>query len=428
MKNENHVNITYGRGSIPLYTDPESAHWEVLRPRFEVPLTDAETAFRDSCCNPTGCPPLKEIVKQGDRVVIITSDGTRPVPNRKLIPWILKELPVPTDNISILLGNGTHRANAPEEILDMFGKDIAGTVQILNHDAYDQDRNEHIGKTASSADVYLDKVYVEADKRIVVGFIEPHFFAGFSGGRKGVIPGVAGIETIAHIHRAELIADPMSTWGVREENPIQREIANMVRLCPPDFMVNVTLNSDKEITGIFTGHYEEAHAQACTRVKDNSMVPVDQPFPVVITSNSGYPLDQNLYQTVKGISAAARIVEAGGTIIMASECSDGIPAHGNFAEIMQKGDSAEDILAWIFRQKETVLDQWQAQVLAEILKRTEVAVFSSLDRQSIEACKMIFVDDLQSEVEKRIAAVGKGARVAVLPDGPLTIPYVKGCL
>ena len=426
MNKKHLVNIAFGRGTIPLDISPELAQWHVIRPRFEKALLNAEAAFHTSCQNPQGCPPLREMIEPGDNVVIVTSDGTRPVPNRMLIPWLLEELPVPPASVTVLLGNGTHRENSAAEIADMFGRDIVKKVKIVNHNAFDSERNACVGKTESGGETYLNKLYLEADRRVLVGFIEPHFFVGFSGGAKVIVPGIAGIETILHIHRAELIADSMSTWGVLEDNPVRREIAEMVRHCPPDFMVNVSLNPNKEITGFFAGHYEEAHRRGCKRVKESSMVSVPRSFPVVVTSNSGYPLDQNLYQTVKGISAAARIVEEGGVIFVASECSDGIPAHGNFARIMQQGSSPEEILRWIFGLDQPSCDQWQAQVLAEILRKAEVVLFSKMDRESAEACKLRVADDLQSQLEERISDIGKGARVAVLPDGPLTIPYLSG--
>ncbi len=418
--------MAFGRGSIPLSADPTLAEWEVIRPAFEPALPDAVARFRETVRSPIGCGPLREAVRPSDRVVIVTSDGTRPVPNRLLIPWILEELPVPVEQVRVLLGTGTHRANSPEEIGEMFGEGVARGVEILNHDGFDPDRNGWVGKTEGGTDVCLDRVYLEADKRIVVGFIEPHFCAGFSGGAKGVAPGIAAVETILRLHRAELIADPMSTWGVLEGNPIQEEIAEAVAFCPPEFMVNVTLNSQKEITGVYAGEYREAHREGCAAVKGSAMVPVQGAFPVVVTSNSGYPLDQNLYQTVKGISAAARIAEPGGAILVASECSDGIPDHGNFARIMQEGSSPGEVLKGIYGLERPILDQWQAQILAGILERADVQVYSRMERAEIEACKLSVTEDLGAALQERIEAAGKGARVAVLPDGPLTIPYLEG--
>lgn len=420
------VNIAYGKGTIPLRLDPDVAEWHVLEPIHEPPLPDPHEVFVEACKHPVGTSPLDTIVGPDDKVIIVTSDGTRPVPNRNLIPWLIEELNVPAENVVVLLGNGTHRANSRDEIVRMFGTDVARQVHIYNHNAYDPDRNEPIGTTSSGAPVLVDKLYLEADKRIVLGYIEPHFFAGFSGGAKGVFPGVAGLDTIMDLHNYDIIAHPGSTWGELDDNPVQREIGEMAALCPPDFMVNVTLNSEKEITGIFSGHYREAHRQGCDRAASVSMTPVSNEFPIVVTSNSGYPLDQNVYQAVKGMSAAARIVEHGGVILMACECSDGIPDHGNFGSILRDTDTPEAVDQWIKSLDKPILDQWQAQLLAAIMKRASVAIYSSLDRSAIESAMLVHIDDLQTHVETCIRAHGSGTPVAVLPDGPLTIPYIAG--
>ncbi len=416
------IALAYGRGKLTLYADPALADWCVIRPKYAPPLKDAQRHFQAACRRPIGSAPMRQLVKPSDRVVIVTSDGTRAVPNRLLIPWILRELPVPIEQVTVLLGNGSHRANTPEEIAAMFGEDLAGSLTILNHDAYDSERNLLVGTSTRGGTACLDRIYVEADKRIVVGFIEPHFFAGFSGGAKGIIPGVASIDTINYIHSAALIGDPLSTWAVVDQNPIRREIEQMVAYCPPEFTVNVTLNSEKEITAIFVGHYIQAHRAGCARSREEAMVTLPYTFPIVITTNSGYPLDQNLYQSVKGMSAATRIVEPGGDVYVASECCDGIPNHGNFAELMRYGSTPDDILANVYRQEKVIVDQWEAQVTADILKKTRVHVFSAMDPQAVRDCKMEVVEDLQAAVEARIRCLPPKPRVAVLPEGPLTVP------
>jgi len=419
------IALAYGRGSVSFYADPDIADWYVVKPKFAPALQNARECFRAACRDPIGAAPVRDLVKANDRVVIVTSDGTRAVPNKLLIPWLLDELPVSPDQVTVLLGNGSHRANTPAEIQSMFGKDLATELRILNHDAYDPGHNEYVGRSASGGQAFLDKIYVEADRRIVLGFIEPHFFAGFSGGAKGIVPGVASIETINYVHSAVLVGHPLSTWGVVQDNPIRTEIEQMVAHCPPDFTVNVTLNSDKHITACFLGDYIEAHRAGCVRSKEEAMVAVPHEFAMVITSNSGYPLDQNLYQAVKGMSAAARIVKPGGTILVASECSDGVPDHGNFADLMRVGTTADDILANVHRQEKVIVDQWQAQVAAEIMKKADVLVFSAMDPAAIAQCKLGVAADLQAEIESRIRACGGRPQVAVLPDGPLTIPYVE---
>ncbi len=417
--------IAYGEGRVPLELDPALADWRVVSPRMEAPHEEPHAAFIAACRHPVGSPPLRDVIRPHDRVVISTADGTRPVPNRLLIPWLLEELPVPTEQVTVVLGTGTHRPNTPEEIDAIFGPDVAKTVRIVNHDAYDPARNITVGRTADGVEVRLGRDYVEADKRIALGFIEPHFFAGFSGGPKAVAPGVASLETILHLHRYELIAHPDSVWGVLEENPLHRTIREIVALCPPEFLVNVTLNSDKAVTRVFAGHYLEAHRLGCAYVREQAMAPVERSFPIVVTSNSGHPLDQNLYQSVKGLSAAARIAQEGGSIVMASACRDGIPAHGRFRQILAAHDTIEEVDAYLRSRATPELDQWQVQVLVQVRKRCAVDIYSMLPTEDVVACKLNPVADLAQAVRARIEEVGKGAPVAVLPDGPITISYIE---
>lgn len=419
------IQIAYGRGTVPLRLDSALAEWHVIRPGFAPALPQAAEVFRAACREPIGGKPLREVIQPGDRVVIVTSDGTRPVPNRKLIPWLLQELPVPVEQVTVLLGTGSHRANTPGEIAAMFGEDLAGRIKIVNHAAFDAQANVYVGQSAAGEPAYLNKIYVEADKRIVVGFIEPHFFAGFSGGAKGIVPGIASIDTIIRVHGFDLMADPLSTWGTLEENPIRRELESMVQHCPPHFMANVTLNAAKEITDVFVGDYIAAHRRGCEKSRAEAMQAVPHLFPLVITSNSGYPLDQNLYQTVKGISAGARIAEPGGTVLIASECSDGLPDHGNFGALMHAGRTADDILQNIIDLPEEILDQWEAQIYAYLMQKYDIELYCGMDPAEVKACKLQPVPDLQAAVEAAIARLGGRPRVAVLPDGPMTIPYVK---
>ena len=419
------MGIAYGKSRLPLELDPALADWQVIQPRQEAPIPEPYDAFLRACHNPSDCLPLREVIRPSDRVVIVTSDGTRPVPNQVLLRWLLEELPVPSEQVTVLLGTGTHRPNTLNEIRTMFGPEVARRVRIVNHDAFAPEGNEYLGQTLSGVRVLLNKTYTRADKRIVLGFVEPHFFAGFSGGAKGVAPGIAGIETIFDLHRFELLAHPRSTWGALDDNPVQQSIQEVAALSAPEFLVNVTLNQDKAITGIFVGDYRTAHRAACARVREAAMVPVPQEFPMAITSNSGFPLDQNLYQSVKGMSAAARIVQPGGTIVVASECGDGIPAHGNFGAVLREGADIEHIEMWLRGRASPVLDQWQIQLLVQVLKRAKVALYSTLNRETAEACKLEYVKDFQDDIRDRIERLGKRPRIAVLPDGPLTIPYLE---
>ena len=419
------AHIAYGKKRLPLRMDPAIAEWSVVTPVTEAGLSDPHDAFLKICRHPIGSAPLADIAQRDDRVTIVTSDGTRALPNDILIPWLLDCLPVPDENVTILLGNGTHRANTPDEIVEMFGKAVVKRVRIENHNAFDPSQLAVVGHTHDGAPIALNKAYVEADKRFAVGFIEPHFFAGFSGGGKAVAPGVAGIESIFYLHSAQRIADEQADWAVLDGNPVQEAIVEMVAACPPDFLVNVTLNTEGELTEIFTGDWRAAHRAGCAHVCGHAMAPVPHAFDIIVTSNSGYPLDRNLYQTVKGMSAAARIVREGGTILVASECRDGIPADGHFANMLASHATNEALRAFLHGLTEPVCDQWQVQVLSKILARCRVLLFSALAEEEVQRCHLESVRSLQETLEETIRRLGGRPRVAVLPEGPLTIPYVK---
>lgn len=417
------VQLAYGRTGLGLSV-PDGAH--VIEPRHLEGLADERGAVAAALRSPIGAPPLRTLVKASDTVAIVISDITRPTPNEKLVPWLIAELAhVPLKNFVIINGVGSHRANNREELIQMLGQEIVETVRIENHDAFDDGRLVHVGRNTYGSDIYLNKTYVEADFRIVTGFIEPHFFAGFSGGPKGINPGIAGIKTILDFHNAVMIGHPKTTWGLLEGNILQDAATQNCLMARPGFMLNVTLNGRKEITGVFAGDVIEAHRAGCAFVKENAMYAVDRPFDVVVTTNSGYPLDQNLYQTVKGMSAAALIVRQGGAIVSASECSDGVPNHGNYAKILMMRETPGELLAMIEDPGFSMFDQWQVQVQALIQLKADCHLYSTLDDATVRQAKFKPLPDLGRSFQDLVAAFGPEARVAVLPYGPLTIPYVK---
>ena len=417
------VQLAYGKTGLPVNV-PDSAI--VVEPRHLPALADDKAAVLAAMRNPQGTPPLKSMVGKDNTVAIVISDITRPTPNHKLVPWIMEELGhVPRENFVIINGLGTHRANTQEELAWMLGWEIVNTVRIENHDAFDDAKLVRVGRNSYGSEVYFNKTYVEAKFKIVTGFIEPHFFAGFSGGPKGINPGVAGIKTILDFHNAEMIGHPLSTWGVIEGNILQDAATQNCLMAKPDFMLNVTLNGEKQITGVVAGDVIAAHREGCKFVKETAMYAVDEPFDIVVTTNSGYPLDQNLYQTVKGMSAAAQIVKQGGAIISASECSDGVPDHGNYAKILKMRDTAGELLEMICDPEFCLFDQWQVQVQAMVQLKADCYLFSTLDPQIVKNAKFTPIDSVEATLQQLCQKIGPQVRVAVLPLGPLTIPYVR---
>ncbi|MBP1971243.1 nickel-dependent lactate racemase [Virgibacillus natechei] len=415
--------LLYGKEGLTLDL-PENAY--IIEPKNLPKLGNDKEAIKEHLRNPIGSPSLKESVKTTDIVSIVISDITRPTPNHILVPILIEELDhVPLENFVIINGTGTHRDQTREEFVQMLGEWIVDNIRIVNNHCHDKDTLVNVGKSKFGCDVYLNKDYVESDFRIVTGFIEPHFFAGFSGGPKGMMPGIAGIETIMTFHNAKMIGDPLATWGNMEDNPVQDMTREVNGMCKPDFMLNVTLNREKEITAVFAGELYEAHDRGCEFAKEHTMSRCDERFDVVIASNSGYPLDQNLYQAVKGMSAAHKVVKEGGSIIIASECSDGLPDHGNYSKIFDMADSPQGLLDMINDPEFKMFDQWQVQKQAVIQVWADVYVYSKLTDEQVEGTMLKPSHDIEKTIEDLKGKYGEDMSIAVLPLGPLTIPYVE---
>jgi nickel-dependent lactate racemase len=416
------VSLAYGRGRLPIEV-PDTA--VVVAPEQLPGLPDERAAFDAAVRAPIGSGPLRDIAKPADTVAIVIADITRPSPSERLVPWILAELAhVPREQFVIVNGTGSHRANTPDELVRMLGAEIAGSVRVVNHNAFDDSTLTRLGRTSYGGEIWINNDYLRADVRIVTGFIEPHFFAGFSGGPKGIVPGVAGIKTIMHLHNAQMIGHPKSTWAVLEGNPVQGEVREAVAMAPPHFMVNVALNTRRQITALWAGDYIAAHEVGCRFVAEHATRPVEEPFDIVITTNSGYPLDQNLYQTVKGMSAAARIVRPGGAIIAVSECSDGLPSHGNYKDLLRMRRTPADLLAMIEAPDFALYDQWEAQSQALVQRKAEVYLYSSLDAATVRDAMLTPIDDIEATLGMLLDRYGPQASVAVLPEGPQTVPYL----
>jgi nickel-dependent lactate racemase len=418
------VRLEYGANGLEVTVPGREV--TVLTPRFVAGVPDEESAFVEAVRAPLGALPLGEVVRPYEHVAIVIADVTRPLPSERLLPWILRELAhVPDAHVTIVIGTGSHRKTTPEEILAIVGAPIALRYRIVDHDAFNQSRLAPVGLGIDGQPVFMNREYVEADRRIVVGFVEPHFMAGFSGGYKGVFPGVADIASIMRYHDARTIGHPDSTWGRLNGNPTQTRIRHDGSLAPVDFCVNVTLNRRREITGFYCGEVIAAHEAGCAFSRRTAMVACERPVPIVVTTNSGYPLDQNLYQAVKGMSAAAQIVAPGGYIAAAARCNDGFPDHGNFKRLLFEHDSPRALLDTIMAPGFSMYDQWEAQLLAGVLLKARVGLFSELPAEHVRRAHLEPIADLEEALASELRRAGGDAPVAVLPEGPMTIPYVE---
>jgi len=421
------LDLAYGRYGLTV-TLPDTV--DVLSPRFLPGLPDDIEALRGALRNPIGSAPLGELVKSGDNVVVVHTDITRATPNDRILPVLLDELEtagIAHEDITLLNGLGTHRPQTEAELRAMLGDRIVEGYRCLQHDCYDEANLVSLGETSLGHPVRINRFYLEAGVRILTGFIEPHFFAGFSGGPKAVLPSLAGAESVFTNHGIEMIAHTKSTWGVIEGNPIWEEMREVALRTNPTFLLYVSLNARREINGIFAGDMLTAYAKGCTFVKENAMRAVDRPYDIVITTNSGYPLDQNLYQSVKGLSAANQIVKQGGSILIATACEDGLPNHGRYAALLAEAGSPQGVMDMISKPGFRAHDQWQVQIQAQIQNRADVYVYSDgLTDEQIERALFIPCRNLEQTVSQLQEKNGSQARICVIPEGPQTIPYLQG--
>lgn len=418
------INLAYGRSGLSVEL-PD--HTIIIEPRFLPGLPDESAAIRDALRNPLGKPALKQLVSPQDTVAIVFSDITRPMPNHRVLPVLLDELAacgVKDQHVVLINALATHRRQTEEELAQMLGSELVERYEILQHDAWDQANLSPVCTNHTGRMVQVNRRYLEASVRILTGFIEPHFFAGFSGGPKAVLPGIADAESVIDNHDAAMIADSNANWAITETNPIWQEMVRIANATQPTFILNVTLNREKAITGVFAGDLIQAHRAGTEFVKRKAMQPVNQPFDVVITSNSGYPLDLNLYQAVKGMSAAAQIVREGGDIIIASECWDGVPEHGQYARLLREASSLKDLYDRIMSPGFRCQDQWQAQIQAKIQMKAHVHAYAGgLTEDQMRDAKVIPCRSIEDTLAN-ILSRNPSATIAVLPEGPQTIPYL----
>lgn len=419
------IALAYGQGEIRVALPDRTT---VLRPRPVPSLENPSNAVRDALLTPRGTAPLAEILRGKRRVAIVTPDITRPLPTPMLLKVLLpmlEENGFGPEQVTLINGTGSHRANTEEELAAMYGPDVSRRYPVINHDAYRRETLTLVGRTAGGHQAWLNRAFVEADVKIVLGLIEPHFFAGFSGGAKGIYPALAGIDSIMTFHSASQIGHPRSTWGITEDNPHQSECQSVWNLVHPDLLLNVTINAEREITGVFAGTLEAAFSAGSAYAKSLAMIPVSPPgFDIVVTTNSGYPLDQNLYQTVKGLSAAAQVVRPGGAIVCAAECREGFPDHGEFRQLMALESTPERLLDHIRQPGFARFDQWEAQTLAQILTKVPVYLYSSMDPTAVSAAMLHPVSSVEEALTELRIRYGDGASIAVLPEGPMTIAYL----
>src|SRR5271163_2101727 len=384
------------------------------------PVSSQEELIESSLDSPIGSPKLEELAKGKKNIVIISSDHTRPVPSKIITPILLRRIRAaqPDANIKILVATGFHRPSTHQELIDKYGQEIVDREQIVMHVSTDDAAMVKIGTLPSGGECIVNRVAAEADLLLAQGFIEPHLFAGFSGGRKSVLPGISSYHTILADHCSEFINSPNARPGILEGNPIHKDMLYAAHTAGLKFIINVVLNGDKEVIASFAGGLEEAHNKGTEFLSSLARVnKID--CDITVVTNGGYPLDQNIYQAVKGMTSAEATNKEGGVIIMVAGLSDGTGGKGFYNNLAQS-KSPRDFLDHVAKvdRAHTVPDQWESQILARILDRHHVIVVSDLVKPELVAnMHMELARTFDEALQRAYGRVGRDAKVAVIPDG-----------
>lgn len=413
---------------LPYYKDhielnlPDEKIAGVLVSKVEeyVPECSEVELVENALNNPIDSLPLSELAKDKKHVVIISSDHTRPVPSHITMPILLKHIRKNNPNvlISILVATGMHRPSTHEELVSKYGEKIVREERIVMHDAYNDDEMTFKGILPSGGELWVNKLIDSCDLLISEGFIEPHFFAGFSGGRKSVLPGIASKKTVLWNHNARFIANKNARAGSIDENPVHKDMLFAAKQANLKFILNVVLNGEKKIIKSFAGNLEQAHAHGCRLVKEIAEVkPIYSD--IVITTNGGYPLDQNIYQTVKGMTAGEACVNPNGVIIIVSSCADGTGGDF-FYKLLADFNTAEEAYQNLndVAPENTKFDQWEAQILARILCKANVIIVSKhCDPAIIKAMHIKHAYTIEEALDEAAKIVGENKKITIIPDG-----------
>ncbi|MBL8795110.1 MAG: nickel-dependent lactate racemase [Planctomycetia bacterium] len=398
-----------------------------LEIRPATPLADPSAAIAAALTQPIGSPPLAELARGRRNACILICDITRPVPNKLILPPLLRTLEeqgIARKDILILVATGLHRPNEGAELEEMVGPEIAANYRIENHHGKVLEEHDFLGTTPNGVPVWLDSRYVRADLKITTGLIEPHLMAGYSGGRKVICPGIAALETVKVWHGPKFLEHPKADCGFIEGNPVHEENTRIAKMAGCDFIVNVCLDGKRQITWVGAGHMERAWEAGVKFVEQVVRVPVPEPLDVVVTSCAGYPLDTTFYQAVKGLTGALPIVKQGGTIILAAGLTEGVGSP-EFQHLLADNPDLQIFKQRILGEDYFVMDQWQLEELAKVVAKCKVKVVSQgLPPETLRRCHAEPAPSVEQAVADSLAEYGPKARVAVIPKGPYVLPYV----
>jgi nickel-dependent lactate racemase len=421
------ITLDYGRTGLPVdLPDDRVVGPFAIRPA--TPLTDPEGVVAQALARPIGTPPLAQVARGRRNACILICDITRPVPNRLILPPLLRTLEaqgIARRDILILVATGLHRPNEGAELEEMVGPEIARAYRIENHHGKLLEEHDYLGVTPNGVPVYLDSRYVRADLKITTGLIEPHFMAGYSGGRKVICPGIAALETIKVWHGPRFLEHPRADCGFLEGNPVHEENTHIAQMAGCDFIVNVCIDGERRLLWVGAGHMIEAWHEGVRFVETVVKVPVPEPCDVVVTSCAGYPLDTTFYQAVKGMTGALPIVKEGGTIIVAASLSEGVGSP-EFRQLIADNPDLTVFKQRILGKDYFVMDQWELEEFCKVVAKCRVKVVTDgLSPEALRKCYVEPAPTVEQAVADSLAEYGPAARVAVIPKGPYVLPYLE---
>lgn len=417
------VRLEYGRTGLDVELPAERVVGK-LAYQTAPPLPQPDLMLRELLARPTGTPPLAELARGRRSACILVCDITRPVPNELLLRPVLETLEaagIPRERILILVATGLHRPNLGAELVEMLGQYVVDRYRVENHDGQRLDQHSYLGESPRGVPIWIDSRYVEADLKITMGLIEPHFMAGFSGGRKLICPGIAALETIKVWHGPAFLEHPCAESGVLLGNPVHEENTWIGRRAGCDFIVNVVIDAERRPLKFVAGDMVEAFEEGVAFVRGVVRDTLAEPVDIVVTSCAGYPLDTTFYQSVKGMNAALPIVKPGGTIIVAASMTEGIGSP-QFQQLFREHASLEAFVARILDKDYFVMDQWQLEELAKVRRKAKVKVVTH--GLSAEVLAGLFVEpaaSVEQAVADSLAEYGAGAKIAVIPKGPYVL-------
>lgn len=423
-----HINLKYGEEGLDLEFSDTSNFVGVLYPEEAEVLPVPEKVVQQSLSRPIESKPLKELAQGKTDAVIVISDITRPVPNAMLLPIIIQHLEaagIPSAKITILIATGIHRPNEGQELERLVGKEIAASYRIINHFSKKPDDMALVGQIGDGVPALVNKHYLAADLKILTGFIEPHMWAGFSGGRKSILPGISSVKTLEFMHGPEMVAHPRTRYGILEGNPFHEAGLAIMEQAGADFIVNVTLDTSKKVTGVFSGHPVKAHLAGVEFLSRHCVRTLDEPLDFVVTTNAGAPLDCNLYQTAKGISGVAGATRDGGVILIATECLEGFGSE-EYRAVFEHATTPQAFIEKLMKKEFFLPDQWCAQETYQVMLKNEIWVHTQgIDADTLKRFHFKPVPNISQAIAELLDRFGQDARWAIVPDGPLLILKLK---